>query len=63
MNTTTANETYVSKVKPVRYDIVDNHTGAVVGQSVLRNRAHASATRRDQEYGAYRYYVRAVYAS
>lgn len=46
----------------IRYDIVDRHTSKVVGSAKTRARAHASADKRDNAYGAYRYSVRAVYA-
>lgn len=43
------------------YEIVDRHTGLVVSKPYTsRSRARHRADRLDNEYGAYRYYVREV---
>lgn len=47
--------------KPIRYDIIDKQSGKVVGTAKTRAGATRSADRRDNQYGAYRYSVRAVY--
>lgn len=47
---------------PIRYDIIDRHTGAVVGTAMTRKGASRSVDRRDNEYGAYRYYAKPIYA-
>lgn len=47
---------------PLRYDIVDKHTGKVVGTATTRKGATRSVDQRDNAYGAYRYSARAVYA-
>lgn len=44
------------------YEIIDRKTGAVVGKAKTRRSANISVDRRDNEYGAYRYYARPVYA-
>lgn len=45
-----------------RYDIVDKHTGAIVGKAKTRTGASRSVDRRDNAYGGYRYTARPVYA-
>lgn len=42
------------------YEIVDRQTGRVVGTARTHAGAIRSRDRRDNEYGAYRYFVRAV---
>lgn len=53
----------LKRIQIVRFDIIDKHTGAVVGKATTRKGATRAADRRDNEYGAYRYGVRAVYAN
>lgn len=48
--------------KPIRFDIIDKHTGAVVGSAKTRARANQSRDKRDNAYGAYRYSVKTIYA-
>ena len=48
--------------KPIRYDIIDTHTGRIVGQAKTRSGASRSVDKRDNQYGAYRYRAVAVYA-
>lgn len=48
---------------PIRFDIIDGKTGQIVGSAKTRARASASVDRRDNAYGAYRFYAVAVYAS
>lgn len=45
------------------YEIVDRHTKAVVGKAKSLRAAMNSVNRRDNAYGAYRYFHRAVYAA
>lgn len=45
----------------VRFDIIDRQTGGIVGTAKTRARATASVNRRDNEYGGYRYYAKAIY--
>lgn len=47
--------------KPIRYDIIDRQTKQVVGTAKTRAGATRSVDRRDNEYGAYRYYAKPVY--
>jgi hypothetical protein len=42
------------------YEIVDRKTGLVVGTAKTRTGANRSVDRRDNEYGAYRYFARSV---
>ena len=42
------------------YHVIDNRTGAIVGTCKTRAAANRSADKRDNEYGAYRFSVRAV---
>ena len=44
----------------VKYQVIDFKTGQVMGIYVSRRRARAKADKLDLEYGAYRYFVRAV---
>ena len=44
------------------YEIVDKMTGRVVGKAKTRKSASRACDRRDNEYGAYRYHARPVYA-
>jgi len=44
------------------YEIIDRRTGAVVGKAKTLKGATRAVDRRDNEYGAYRYTHRAVYA-
>ena len=46
-----------------RYQIVDTHTGYVVGSANNRRAATNKADRKDAAYGAYRYAVVAVVVS
>ena len=48
-------------MNPIRYDIIDSHTGAKVGECKTRRRATASVDRRDNAYGAYRFRAVAIY--
>lgn len=45
------------------YVVIDNRTGAIVARCKTRKGARRSADRRDNEYGAYRYRVRAALPS
>lgn len=45
-----------------KYEVIDTQTKRVVGTFKNRNRARNMADRKDNEYGAYRYIVRPVYA-
>lgn len=47
---------------PIRFDIVDRHTGRIVGKARTRAGATRSIDRRDNAYGACRYHAVAVYA-
>lgn len=47
---------------PIRYDIIDSRTGAVVATAKTRVGASRSVDRRDNAYGGYRYRAVAVYA-
>lgn len=47
---------------PIRYDIIDRHTGAIVATAKTRAGATRAVDRRDNAFGAYRYSARAVYA-
>jgi hypothetical protein len=40
------------------YQIIDRHTGAVVGKAATLNGARRSVDRRDNAYGAYRFTFR-----
>ena len=44
----------------MKYQVVDKQTGAVKGMYVSRIRARNRADKLDNEYGAYRYYVKEV---
>lgn len=46
---------------PIRFDIIDRQTGCKVGEAKTRARANVSVDRRDNAYGAYRYYAKPVY--
>lgn len=46
---------------PTHYEIVDKHTGKVVGICKTRKRATTSVDKRDNAYGAYRYTARPVW--
>lgn len=48
--------------KPAHYEIVDRKTGAVVGHAKTLSGARRSVDRRDNAYGAYRYFHRKVTA-
>lgn len=48
---------------PIRFDIVDSRTGAVVGTAKTRAGATRSVDRRDNAFGGYRYSVRPIYAA
>lgn len=54
---------WLARIQIVRFDIIDKHTGEIVGHAKTRHGATRAADRRDNEYGAYRYGVRAVYAN
>lgn len=45
------------------YVVVDRKTGAIVARCKTREGARRSVDRRDNEYGAYRYYARPAQAS
>jgi len=47
--------------KPIRYDIVDNHTKTVVGACKTRVAASKAVDKRDNAYGACRYSAVAVW--
>lgn len=53
----------LARIQIVHFAIVDKHTGRVVATAKTRRGATRAADRRDNEYGAYRYGVRAVYAN
>ena len=48
--------------KPIRYDIIDSHTGQKVGEAKTRAAASRSVDRRDNAYGGYRFRAVAVWA-
>ena len=48
--------------KPIRYDIIDRHTGLKVGEAKTRAGASRSVDRRDNAYGGYRFSAKPVYA-
>ncbi len=48
--------------KAIRYDIVDRHTGNVVGKATTRVGASRAVDRRDAAYGASRYSAKPIYA-
>jgi hypothetical protein len=47
--------------KPVRYDIIDRHTGLKVGEAKTRAGATRSVDKRDNAYGGYRFSAKPVY--
>lgn len=47
---------------PIRYDLIDIQTKAVVGSYKTRGTASRAADRRDLAYGAVRHVVRPVWA-
>ena len=47
---------------PIRYDIVDQRTGKVVGTAKNRASASRSVDRKDLAFGACRYTARPIYA-
>lgn len=47
---------------PIRYDIIDRHTGNKVGEAKTRASASRSVDKRDNAYGAYRFTARPIYA-
>ncbi|MBS3648829.1 hypothetical protein KEU06_09445 [Pseudaminobacter sp. 19-2017] len=49
-------------MKPIRFDIIDRHTGKKVGEATTRAGANRSVDRRDNAYGAYRYSAKPIYA-
>ena len=48
-------EQELKAIRTASYDIIDRHTGKVVGHCKTLARALASVDRRDNAYGAYRY--------
>lgn len=50
-------------MKPTHYEIIDRQTGQKVGQAKTRAGASRSVDKRDNAYGAYRYYAKPVYAA
>jgi hypothetical protein len=42
------------------YEIVDRKTGLIVGKAKTHKGANRSVDRRDNEYGAYRYFARPI---
>ncbi len=46
----------------IRFDIIDRHTGKIVATAKTRSGANKAVDRRDNAYGAYRYYAKAVWA-
>lgn len=48
--------------KPIRYDIIDRHTGMKVGEAKTRAGASRSVDKRDNAYGGYRYSAQPVWA-
>ena len=59
---TTVTTTAPAYAPLVRFDIVDSHTGRIVGCAKNRRIASRMVDVRDNAYGAYRYRARAVYA-
>lgn len=49
--------------KPTHYEIIDRHTGVKVGQAKTRVAATNSVDKRDNAYGACRFYAKAIYAT
>lgn len=47
---------------PTHYEIIDKQTGATVATAKTRASASRAVDRRDNAYGAYRYFARPVYA-
>jgi len=47
--------------KLIRYDIIDRQTKQVVGTAKTRAGATRSCDRRDNDYGAIRYYAKPIY--
>ena len=47
---------------PIRYDIIDKVSGAIVATAKTRKGASKAVDRRDNAYGAYRYSARPIYA-
>jgi hypothetical protein len=48
---------------PIRFDIIDRHTGKKVGEAKTRARANQSVDKRDNAYGAYRFHAVAIYST
>lgn len=48
--------------QPIRYDIIDTHTGAVVSTAKTRRGATRSVDQRDLAYGAVRFRAQPIYA-
>jgi hypothetical protein len=48
--------------KPTHFEIIDRQTGDKVGQAKTRIGATNSVNKRDNAYGAYRFYAKAIYA-
>ena len=48
--------------KPIRYDIIDRHTGAKVGEAKTRAGATRSVDKRDNKNGGYRFSAQPVWA-
>jgi hypothetical protein len=46
----------------IGYAIIDRQTGEIVGKARTRRAASASVDRRDNAYGAYRYFARPILA-
>jgi hypothetical protein len=47
---------------PIRFDIIDRHTGRTVSTAKTRAGAIRAVDKRDNAYGAYSYSARPVYA-
>lgn len=50
-------------MQPIRYDVIDSHTGKVVASFKSLARAIGYVNRKDNEYGGYRYSRRPVYSN
>ena len=48
-------EQALAAIRTASYDVIDRHTGKVVGHCKTLARATASVDKRDKAYGAYRY--------
>lgn len=53
-------EQELEAIRNTEYDVIDRHTGKIVGHCKTLARALASVDKRDNAYGAYRYTHRRV---